>query len=146
MGTADFQTAKVNSNVTSIGATTNPGLSTVASYDFDEFGAAYYIVSVKDTTNNRYQLSEVAIASTTGSVDISEYGVIFSDVGLGTVGAANTNSNVELYFYPEPSIACNVQVYQNAMRVVDEDITLREIPFENGRIRSDFGNYRGTEH
>ena len=145
VGTADFQTAKVNSNVTSIGATTNPGLSTVASYDFDEFGAAYYIVSVKDTTNNRYQLSEVAIASTTGSVDISEYGVIFSDVGLGTVGAANTNSNVELYFYPEPSIACNVQVYQNAMRVVDEDITLREIPFENGRIKSDFGNYRGTE-
>ena len=145
VGTADFQTAKVNSSVTSIGATTNPGLSTVASYDFDEFGAAYYIVSVKDTTNNRYQLSEVAIASTTGSVDISEYGVIFSDVGLGTVGAANTNSNVELYFYPEPSIACNVQVYQNAMRVVDEDITLTEIPFGNGRIRSDFGGYRGTE-
>ena len=31
------------------------------------------------------------------------------------------------------------------MGIVDEDKTLVEIPFENGRIRSEFGNYRGTE-
>ena len=145
VGTADFQTTEVDSRVTSITGSATPGFTTVSEYNADDYGAGYFIVSVKDTTNGRYQLSEVAVASTEGQVDISEYGIIFSDVGLGTVGAGISNSMIDLHFYPEPSIDCNVQVYKNAIGVADEDKTLVEIPFENGRIRSEFGNYRGTE-
>ena len=75
-------------------------------------------------------MSEVAVASTEGQVDISEYGIIFSDVGLGTVGAGISNSMIDLHFYPDPSIDCNVQVYKNAIGVADEDKTLVEIPLK----------------
>ena len=37
---------------------------------------------------------------------------------------------IDLHFYPEPSIDCNVQVYKNALGVVDEDKTLVEIPLK----------------
>ncbi len=135
--------AEINGSNIEVKFTPTTGLTT----DFvcNSMRAGYFIVSVKDTTNGRYQLSEVAVASTEGQVDISEYGIIFSDVGLGTVGAGISNSMIDLHFYPEPSIDCNVQVYKNALGIVDEDKTLVEIPFENGRIRSEFGNYRGTE-
>ena len=130
VGTANFQTTEVDSRVTSITGSATPGFTTVSEYNADDYGAGYFIVSVKDTTNGRYQLSEVAVASTEGQVDISEYGIIFSDVGLGTVGAGISNSTIDLHFYPEPSIDCNVQVYKNAIGVADEDKTLVEIPLK----------------
>ena len=75
VGTADFQTDEVDSRVTSITGSATPGFTTVSEYNADDYGAGYFIVNVKDT-NGRYQLSEVAVASTEGQVDISEYGII----------------------------------------------------------------------
>ena len=136
----------MDSRVTSITGSATPGFTTVSEYSADDYGAGYFIVSVKDTTNGRYQLSEVAVASTEGQVDISEYGIIFSDVGLGTVGAGISNSMIDLHFYPKfPQLTTMFKYIKMLWVLLMKTKLFVEIPFENGRIRSEFGNYRGTE-
>ena len=143
-----FDTADISSKVTSIGSTEKagevPGIHTVSTYNLTDYGSSYYMVSVS-AGGTMHQMSEVAVASTAGRVDLTEYGIIFSDMGLGTVGANIKGTDVELSFRPIAGIACTVQVYQNSVGIVNEDILTTEIPFNNGKIQSASGNYSGTE-
>ena len=143
-----FDTTDVSSKVTSIGATEKagevPGIHTVSTYNLTDYGSSYCMVSVS-AGGTMHQMSEVAVASTAGRVDLTEYGIIFSDMGLGTVGANIKGTDVELTFRPIAGIACTVQVYQNSIGVANEDIITTEIPFTNGKIQTNSGNYSGTE-
>ena len=62
---------------------------------------------------------------------------------MGTIGSRLNGSTVELVFTPLPSIDTEVNVFMNALRIQDDSVD--EISFNNGSIRSGFGEYEGTD-
>ena len=70
--------ASLESFYTSISSSGSPGIHTIATYtntaDETDYSAAYYIVSIEDTTNNQYQMSEVIVLNDTSESYITEYG------------------------------------------------------------------------
>jgi len=151
IGTIFMNHAKLDARATSISASGTPGFTTIAQYNND-FDAGYFFVQVTDTTNDRYQVSEVLVidnhvsdpAAPISTFD-TEYGVIESvGAGLGTIGSiVDSNGIVSLTFTPLASIAVDVAVFSNALKHV---IAAKDsIDFTNATINSGFGEYFGTE-
>ena len=151
IGTIFMNHAKVDARATSISASGTPGFTTVSQYDND-YDAGYFVVQVTDTTNDRYQVSEVLVAdnhvsdpATTVTTYDTEWGVIESvGAGLGTIGSiVDSDGIVSLTFTPLASIAVDVKVYMNAVKQV---VGAKDsINFTNATINSGFGEYYGTE-
>jgi hypothetical protein len=153
IGTVDLKHARIEARSTTISSSGSPGIHTIGSYP-DEYDSAYFIVQVSDTTNNRYQISEVIVVDDyvdeTSSYDTydTEFGVIETVSGLGTIGSRIIGSSsgigtVELLFTPIAGIDATVNVYMNSLRIQDD--SRDEINFNNATIRTGFGNYEGTE-
>ena len=153
IGTVDLKHAKLEGRTTSIASSVTPGIHTIGSYD-DDYDAAYFVVQVSDTTNGRYQISEVFVvddyvaSSGTGDTYDSEFGIIETVSGLGTIGsrligASSGIGTVELLFTPVANIDASVNIYMNALRIQDD--TRDEISFNNATIRTGFGFYEGTD-
>ena len=141
--------ARLEGRFTHIASTPTPTPIGISSYP-DIYDAAYFIVQVSDNTNNIHQLSEVIVVDdSTGGVGIqtnvyvTEYGIINTLSGLGTIGAQRTSSNVELTFTPLPNIGVDVKVYLNALRNQDDEKDV--ISFINSEIQTDNATYEGTE-
>jgi len=144
IGTQVLNTGLLESGYTSIASSTSPVQNTVFEYDNSNYNASYYIVSVNDMTNNATQMSEVVVIDDETQASIVEFGEIFTQSGLGTIGAGITGSNVQLYFTPVANIDVEVRVFQNAVRVVDTDLSDTVIDLESGSIDTGHGEYRGT--
>jgi len=153
IGTIDLKHALLEGRSTTISSSGTPGIHTIGSYP-DDYDAAYFVVQVSDTTNGRYQMSEVFVVddyiSSLGSGDTydTEFGVIETVSGLGTIGsrligATSGIGTVELLFTPVASIDASVKVYMNALRIQDD--YRDEISFNNATIRTGFGDYEGTD-
>jgi len=153
IGTIDLKHARLEGRSTTIASSGTPGIHTIGSYP-DEYDAAYFVVQVSDTTNGRYQMSEVFVVddyvSSTASADTydTEFGVVETVTGLGTIGsrligASSGIGTVELLFTPIAGIDASVKVYMNALRIQDD--SRDEISFNNATIRTGFGDYEGTE-
>jgi hypothetical protein len=149
VGTYDMKHARLEGRFTTIASTPTPTPIGISSYP-DIYDAAYFIVQVSDNTNNIHQLSEVIVVDdSTGEVGIqtnvyvTEYGIINTLSGLGTIGAQRTSSNVELTFTPLPNIDVDVKVYLNALRNQDDEKDV--ISFINSEIQTDNATYEGTE-
>jgi len=149
IGTLDLKHARLEVRTTSISSSASPGLTTVGQYP-NEYDAAYFVVQIVDTTNNRCQMSEVIVVDdyvdTTTSYDTydTEFGIVQTHSGLGTIGSrVSAAGTVELLFTPIPSIATQVKVYMNALRHQDDSRDI--ISFNNGTIETFFSNYTGTE-
>ena len=150
IGTIDLSRSRLESRTTSIASTGTPGITTVAEYP-NKYDAAYFIAQVTDTTNSQTQLSELIVVddyvSSTESYQTyqTEYGVIETGSGLGTfesrVSAAGT---VSLVFTPNANINAEVNVYMNALTVLEDTSLSSTIDFNNGSVNSDLGSYEGT--
>jgi hypothetical protein len=151
IGTIFMNHGKLDARATSISASGTPGFTTVAQYTND-YDAGYFFVQVTDTTNDRYQVSEILVAdnhvsdpATTITTYDTEWGVIESvGAGLGTIGSIiDSDGIVSLTFTPLASIAVDVAVYGNALKHV---VGAKDsISFTNATINSGFGEYYGTE-
>jgi len=149
IGTLDLKHAKIEVRTTSISSSGSPGLTTVGQYP-NEYDAAYFVVQVVDTTNNRCQMSEVIVVddyvNTATSYDTydTEFGIVQTHSGLGTIGSrVSAAGTVELLFTPIPSIDAQIKVFMNALR--HQDDSRDTISFNNGTIETFFSNYTGTE-
>ena len=146
IGTVQMKHARLESVTTTIASSGSPTENVICEYE-DAYDAGYFLVQVCDKTNNEYQLSEVAVVDNyvAGSGDTFdvEWANIETAAGLGTIGSRLNGSAVELVFTPLPSIDIEVNVFMNALRIQDD--TQDEISFNNGSIRSGFGEYEGTE-
>ena len=166
IGTYELTHSSIEAKSTSIGSTTMPVAVGIASYS-DTYDAAYVFVQVSDTTNERYEVSEVLIIDDYNdedpeSVQIIEYGNTQvgsgAFVGLGTISArrAGDGSNyTEVTFTPDAGANIEVKTYMNAMRPDANDA-----PSPGGRVvggegKIDFGNaavensnsvYTGTQN
>lgn len=161
IGTLDLKHCRIESRTTSIASSTSPIENVIAEFptqissNDDGYDMGYFIVQVSDTTNSRYQMSEVLVlddySSDLGTEDtyIIEYGNVETVSGLGTIGTrlvkptVGVAATVQLLFTPLENIDTQVKVYMNALRQTDDDKSV--IDFNNGTIESSFGSYTGTD-
>ena len=144
VGTEELKSGYVSSGIASITASGSPVETVITEYP-NNSSCAYYIVSVEDTTNQRYQMSEVIVIDDGADVSMTEYGIIQSHTSLGNVGAAISTNGTQLTFTPEPSIDVQVRVFQNALGLVKDSVSNTSIDLNNAEIVSSYGNYDGTE-
>jgi len=141
--------AFVGSSYTSISSSPSPVENVIAKYRNyapDNHNCAYYLVSVEDTTNNRYEVSEVIVLNDNTNTYITQYGNIVTNSGLGTVGAAISSTDINLYYTPIPNIDTQIRVFQTSIQLVDiENSQSSYIDLNNASISAGFGFYEGTE-
>ena len=149
IGTVDLRHAKLETRTTTIASSGTPSENVVGQYP-EPYDIGYFIVQVADTTNNRYQMSEVLVVDDytleegTGETYDVEFGNIETVSGLGTIGTrVSAGGTVELLFTPLENIDTQVKVYMNALRHQDDEADL--IDFNNGTIRTAYGDYVGTD-
>lgn len=89
--------------------TQTSGTSTqvIDSYDLTTYRLGDYVISVKDNAANSHQAQKVIITHDVGAAYLSVYGVVSSNVNLGTFTANANATHVRLYFTPTVS---NTQV------------------------------------
>ena len=150
-GTIELTRAKIEAKTTNIFASSSPGITTVAQYSKD-YDGAYFIAQVADTTNNEYQLSELVVvddyvdSTTTADTCYVEYGNIETSSGLGTFGTIVSDEGiVSLVFTPNANIDAKINVYTNALGLIEDDTVPSGIDFTNTSINCMVGDYEGTE-
>ncbi len=156
IGDGVFDLGFINSTFTAIPSASSPLAHKIAEYKINNdaainnHNAAYYVISVEDTTNDRYEMSEVIVLNDSSEVYMTEYGSIISNIGLGTVGAAlsSSTSHNQLMYTPIAGIAASVRVFQMGLQIAaqNDDIdSLEKIDLNNASISGGFGDYTGTE-
>ena len=145
IGTQILNTATLDSRLTSISSSGSPSATTVAVYDNSTFSGAYYIVSIEDTTNNQYQVSEVIVVDDNTQPYVTEYAIVQTNQNLGDFSAAISGDNTNLTFTPIASANIQVRVFQNKLRLVDDLNPDKEISLTNATIDTGFGAYTATE-
>ena len=145
IGSYTMKHALIEGRTTSISSSTSPVSHDIGQFS-EDYDAAYFIVQVSDTTNNRHQVSEVlVIEEDAESITFqTEYGNLETHSELGTVGSYHIHPTAtNLTFTPLPNIDVKVNVYMNALKY-DEEILPEQIDFNNAIIETDFAEYFGT--
>jgi hypothetical protein len=144
-----------NSNLKStrvaISSSPSPSAVGIATYSKLYYKSCYLIVSIEDKTNQKYQVSEVALVDDDITTYLVEYGVVPVSSGLGTfsssiVGSGSTLSTV-VYFTPNPNINAEVRVFQTSLGNYGSNLTsLSTIDFaKNAAINANNAIYIGNE-
>ena len=141
--------ASLETFYTSLSSTGSPGIHTIATYTCggeNDYQAAYYIVSIEDTTNDQYQVSEVIVLNDNSESYITEYGsIVTNGAGIGTIGALMTSTETFLQYTPPADVDTQIRVFQQAVQLVEVDNTLNnEIDLNNASITAGYGFYSGT--
>ena len=140
--------SRIESFYTSLSSSGSPGIHTIASYTCggaDDYQAAYYLVSIEDTTNDQYQLSEVIVLNDASESYITEYGILETTTGIGTIGALMTATQTHLQYTPPASADVQIRVFQKAIQLVEVDANVGgQIDLNNASISAGYGFYQGT--
>ena len=154
IGHGNQDLAFIDSSYTKINASGSPTENLIAQYDINntvgtnDHNGAYYIISVEDITNDRYEMSEVIVLNDSSQTYITEYGNLATVAGLGTVGAAVSSTWTNLYYTPNPSIDVQVRVFQMSLQIAAENDAITSVPeidLTNAAITGGYGTYEGTE-
>ena len=150
IGTYNLQNAALIAKSTSIPSAGSPSAVGIASYK-DDFDGAYVLVQVKDTTNNRYEFSEVMMVDDDDTVSLTEYGNLQTGSGafdgLGTISgrrASDGSCKSELIFTPPANTAVEIKTFTQALKVEQTSSDPDEIELNSGSVRSTWDVYGGT--
>jgi hypothetical protein len=143
VGTSSFIDSQISSSYVSIASSSSPTATVVASLNTDLYDSAYYIACVEDTTNNRYQVSEL-ISINNGSTYYAEFGNVYTDSSLGEFSTNISGELFSLEFTPIADIDCEVRVYQHGTGHLHDLSLPAEINLNNANIFGEFGSYEGT--
>ena len=102
----------VRSDSTSMSTTS---ATTVATHAIATFRSVNYKVQITQGTN--YHTSEINVIHDGSTVDITEYGTIFTGSSLGSLAAAISSGNLLLQFTPGSNASCTVKVMSTATTV-----------------------------
>ena len=144
VSTSTLNTTILDSRITSIASSTSPVANVVSEYSND-YSCAYYVVSIEDTTNGQYQVSEVVVADDGTTPSITEFGIVQTGSNLGDFDCSIAGGKTQLTFTPISNADVQVRVFQNALRLVDIDNSNTIIDLNNASIDTGFGEYTGTE-
>ena len=136
--------SKIGSSYNTIAASGSPTANIIASYDSPS-ESAYYLFSVKDTTNNRYELFEFAALNSSSNECYVEWANLDTGGHIGTVGAiSNSGGGLDIVYTPDPNINVDVRSYFTEMLIFDENTRSDNIDLENVQVTTDGGDYQGT--
>jgi hypothetical protein len=141
IGTIDLNQARIEASSTSIAATSLPTQTSIASYP-DGYDAAYCIVQATNTSTGECQLSEVILIDDGTETYLTEYAILETYSGIGTISASRVSETTYLSFTPIENIDVDVKVFINALAHIkdEEDI----INFNNSTIETSYATYYGT--
>ena len=145
IGTTTLDTAQLDSKYTAISSSGSPSATTVATYDHETYTGAYYIICVEDTTNSQYQVSEVILIDDGTTAYVTEYAINQTVGNLGDFEGSLSGDTTSLTFTPLAGANVQVRVFQNALRMRDENNTVTEIDLTNATIDTGYGSYTATE-
>jgi hypothetical protein len=137
--------ADVKSIFTTIASTPSPTSTTIASHTLN-YNFCYYIVQITDTTNNRIQISEIAVLNNDIESTLIEYGNVYSHSSLGSFDA-DVSSSVDLKFTPNPDIAVSITLLQHSVSYLEFSSFPASINFKNSELStglSKFSNSSGA--
>ena len=143
IGTQELNDGLVSSGIASISSSATPTEHVITEYP-NSHSAAYYVVSIEDTTNTEYEFYEVIVIDDGTSASITEFAAMRTNSTLGTVGAAVTTNGTQITFTPEANIDVQVRVFQNALRVTSVTNLDSSIDFNNAEITGGSALYEGT--
>ena len=89
--------------------------TTVATHAIATFRSVNYKVQITQGTN--YHTSEINVIHDGSTVDITEYGTIFTGSSLGSLAATISSGNLLLQFTPGNNASCTVKVMSTATTV-----------------------------
>ena len=148
IGTYSLTTGKLESSYIAISSSTNPISHTVASFT-DPYDAAYYVVSVKDTTNNLYEMFELAAIKK--ATDQTEVFVEWANVGtgasIGQIGIGTTSAStdtLDIRYSPNTSTAVQVRTLGIPLQIYNDNDNDTSMPEDNVVIHANKGSYSGT--
>ena len=150
-GSTEFTTAIVESTYTSIASTQSTGGNEIATYfngilGIDDYSSGYYIVSIDDKTNQKYQVSELVVVSSSTSAFYSEYGQVYTDGEVGVVTAGIAGTITSIYFTANDTIDAEVRVYAQHLGIRDQRVTNNQIDMINADIVTGNADYQGTQN
>ena len=144
-GTNTLQTSQLKSSHKDIPANASPTPVVVASYD-TPYDAGYFILSVDDITNSKYEMIEfVVLNSSTDEISL-EFGNVRTAGIAGTVGVAQTfGTRVDVTFTPNPNAHVLVNSYGQLLQQFDNNGEAAIIDLETVEIISEKEEYIGTK-
>ena len=138
-----LSTARILSDYTSIPSSGSPVANVVNTFT-TPFEAGYYIISVEDTTNNEYQISELSVLASNTGESFTVFGEVTTNGSLGTIGFTSTGDNKNITWTPNPSTNQEVRLWAIQMEPFEINTRDSVIPMENVTIRSGEGSYVGA--
>jgi len=143
VGTFAYSSGSINSKLKVISSSSTPTAQVISTFNTESNGS-YYFVSIEDTTNNRYQTSEIVVVRNSTDSYITEFGVIYSSNSLGEFSTDITSSNCRLLFTPISNINVEVRVLEFLISNLD-DSKENQLNLKNGStIRFSNSEYKGT--
>ena len=147
IGTYSLNTGKLDSSYTAIAATTVLAPVAVASFD-DPYDSSYCVLSVKDTTNDLYEVIEIAAIKQ--GEDQEEVYVDWGNVGtggsIGKVGIATDGSSaLNITYTPNTSTAVQVRTFGVDLQIYNDNDNDTSMPADNIVIHGNKGSYSGTK-
>ena len=150
VGTQSLTNASLIAKSTTIPSAGSPSAVGIGSYNDDHDGA-YVLVQVKDTTNDRYEFSEVMMVDDDDDVFLTEYGNLQAGSGafdgLGTISGRRSGDgkcNAELTITAPANTALEVKTFVQALKVEESSSDPKLIELNSGSVRSTWDVYGGT--
>ena len=134
--------AEVKSNYVSIASSSSPDPTVIASYTAN-YNFGYYIVQVTDITNNKVQLSEIAVLNNPIESTIIEYGNVYSDDSLGFFNST-VSSTIDLTFTPNPDINVEVTLLQHSISYLEFASFPVSINFKNSELSTGLSKFSSS--
>ena len=149
IGSTTVALSQILTTTTSIGATTTPQATRISGFSSNTYQAADCLIEINDTTNNRYEVTQVTLIHDGSDVYFNEYGSFnnFDGVGIGTIGVgySATGPDVELMLTPPSNTNVTVKVFQ--YNLTETGATSSGITsFTNSKLVSEDSFYTGTEN
>ena len=139
-----FQESRLNSNYKSISASGSPSATTILQFE-EPYSSGYYVVSVKDTTNNQYEMFEVAVIASESNEAFVEFANIITGGSIGQIGITSTTTYTNLTYTPNPNAAVQVRTFGIEQKIFSGGSDATQMLLNNHEYVSGTGLYRGTK-
>lgn len=106
--------AEIETSYTTISSSDPPTQTLVSNYEL-KYNLGYFIVQITDTTNNERQISELLLNNDDITVNMIEYGNVYTNIPLGTFDSIISPSGVELKFTPLSNIDVEIVVLKQTI-------------------------------
>jgi hypothetical protein len=145
IGTQIIGGSSINSSSVAISSSASPTANIISSYSNVDVNSSYYIISIEDKTNSRYQVSEFLVVTNFTDEEkecyITEFGILQTASSLGITTAGISGSNTQIYFTPIQNIDVDIKVFAANIGLSDNT---DQVSLVNGSIEYDYGIYVGT--